>query len=65
VWISGMGSSTCSETEVSANNGGTIVVIPEVVRGEWSPCTSLSSFNPSFSSDSEFRSSLHVVWSPW
>jgi hypothetical protein len=42
---SGMGSSTSTKSHVSANNLGTIVVIPEVVRGQWSPF-SISGFSP-------------------
>jgi hypothetical protein len=42
---SGLGSNTSSESHVSANNLGTIVVIPEVVRGQWSPF-SISGFSP-------------------
>jgi hypothetical protein len=55
VLVSGLGSGACSETEVSANNSSTIVVIPEVVRSQWSPLSISSfSFNPTFSGDSEF-----------
>jgi hypothetical protein len=42
---SGMGSSTSTESHVSANNLCTIVVIPEVVRGQWSPF-SISCLSP-------------------
>jgi hypothetical protein len=34
---SGLGSSTSTESQVSANDLSTIVVIPEVMRGQWSP----------------------------
>jgi hypothetical protein len=42
--ISGSGSSTSSEAHISADDVGTVVVVPEVVRGQWSPSvvTSLS-----------------------
>jgi hypothetical protein len=65
VVISGLGSNTSTVSQVSANDLSTVVVIPEVVRSKWSPNTSVLSFNPTFSSNSEFTSGSHVMWSPW
>jgi hypothetical protein len=64
--VSGLSSSTSSISHISADNLGTVVVIPEVVRGQWSPFSiSGSSFNPTFSGHSEFFTTSDVVWSPW
>jgi len=50
-------SGTLTVTEILADNSSTMVVIPEVVRSQWSPLSIFtSSFNPAFSCDSEFRS---------
>jgi hypothetical protein len=55
---SSFGSNTLTVSKVSADNSSTIVVIPEVMRGQWSPCT-ISGFSPnvstvSVSTNSEF-----------
>jgi hypothetical protein len=61
-----MSSGTGSISHVSADNLGTVVVIPEVVRGQWSPfAISGFSFNPTFTGDSEFTTRSYIVWSPW
>jgi len=66
VMVSGSGSNTSSELHVSANNLSTVVVIPEVVRGQWSPSAIFGfSFNPTFSGDSEFTTGSNIMWSPW
>ena len=64
--VSGVSSGTSGVSHISADNLGTIVVIPEVVRGKWSPdVVSASSLNPTFSGISEFFTCLDVYWSPW
>jgi hypothetical protein len=40
--VSGLGSYTSAESKVSANNLCTVVVVPEVVGGQWSPFSILS-----------------------
>jgi hypothetical protein len=43
--ISGLGSDTFTESEIFTNDLGTIVVIPEVMRSQWSPfSTALSPY---------------------
>jgi hypothetical protein len=42
---SSLGSSTSSISQVSADNLGTIIVIPEVVGSQWSPST-ISGLSP-------------------
>jgi hypothetical protein len=48
MWVSGFSSYTLAISEVFTDNSCTIVVIPEVVRGDWSPDTSVFDFNPAF-----------------
>jgi len=59
-------SGTLTVTKILTDNSGTVVVIPEVVRGQWSP-VSISGFSVdvTFSGNSEFVSGFHEDWSPW
>jgi hypothetical protein len=55
VLVSSFGSYTVTITKIFTDNSGTVVVIPEVVRSQWSPL-SISSFSvdPTFRCDFEF-----------
>jgi hypothetical protein len=66
VWVSGSGSYTFTVSHISADNISTVVVVPEVVGGDWSPVSiSTSSIDPTFSGVSEFFTSLLPSSYPW
>jgi hypothetical protein len=66
VSVSGVSSGTFTISHISADNISTPVVIPEVVRGQWSPSSiSGSSFNPTFFGHSEFLACFNIDWCPW
>jgi hypothetical protein len=66
VWVSGSGSYTFTISHISADNISTVVVVPEVVGGDWSPVSiSTSSIDPTFSGVSEFFTSLLPSSYPW
>jgi len=66
VVVSGLGSSTFTIAHISTDEVGTIIIIPEVVRSQWSP-DSVSSFSvdETFIGDLEFTSYLNKSWNPW
>jgi len=59
-------SSTSGIAHISTDKFGTIVVIPEVVRSQWSP-VSISGFSvdPTFRGHLEFTSYLDKLRCPW